>query len=264
MKTKMNTMLATLEHSAATTTRMLRDYAQYFKTKGGAFKGIVKTYTAREGYLADPSKMGTTQVVTTVDEKLDWLQNELSKHMKNLFAVEKTNSLGAKTVELVVEGHSFGHLTALELMRLKSFLTRAEFEDIYTTIPVRSDSQVWNPTTKEEYANRSVFETPMISGVSKTTENEEVILKDPNLNPDKLPSNYTAKTTIKRKTVEVGDYTSQEFSGEWNHAKRAELLRRRSALLAAVIAALKEVNDTEVVDSELNVGAMLSYIHYGE
>lgn len=33
-------------------------------------------------------------------------------------------------------------------------------------------------------------------------DSEEVILKDPNLDPAKLPANYNAKVTVKKKTVE--------------------------------------------------------------
>ena len=103
----------------------------------------------------------------------------------------------------------------------------------------------------------------MIVGIQRSSEKEEVILKDPNLNPEKLPANYVAKTTIKTKTIEVGDYTSQIFSGEWNHRQRAELLRRRSALLKAVIEALKVVNDVEATQSDLDVKKLLNYIHQG-
>ena len=91
-----------------------------------------------------------------------------------------------------------------------------------------------------------------------------VSLKDPNLNPEKLPANYVAKTTIKRRTVEVGDYTAQTFSGEWNLRQRSELLRRRAALFKAVIEALKVVNDVETVASDIQVESLLNYIHYGK
>lgn len=258
---KMNTLLATVEQGASRCTRMLKDYAGFFKHNQGDFLGAKKTYAPREGYADDPSKRGYRRVVTTVDEKFDWLKNELEQHLIDLFTVEHTNSMGAATTPLIVEGHNFGNLTALELMRLKSFLTREEFEQIYTGIPVRSDSEDWNRTTDPDYDGRNVWETPMLKGVAKTSENEEVILKDPNLNPDKLPANYVAKTTVKRKTVEVGDYTSQVFSGEWNHRQRAELLRRRSALLKAVIEALKVVNDVEATQSDLKVKDLLDYIH---
>lgn len=64
--------------------------------------------------------------------------------------------------------------------------------------------------------------------------------------------------------MEVGDYTSQTFSGEWNLRQRSELLRRRAALFKAVIEALKVVNDVETVESEFKAESLLNYIHYGK
>ncbi len=259
----MNTLLAKVEHSTASIARLFADYANFYKTKQGMFRGYKKTFVPKDGYFDDPSKMGTVVVATTVDEKFDWFNNQFKNWLKEVFSVESTNSLGAKTVELKVNGKSFGNLTALELMRLKNILTNKDLESVFVNIPVRSDSEVWNPTTDPEYAGRNVFETELIKGVTRTTEAEEVILKDPNLDPSHLPANYQARTTIKKRTVETGDYTQQNFTGEWTQRQRAELLRRRSELLAAVIEALKEVNDTVVEEPNLKVDEFVDYLYKG-
>lgn len=44
---------------------------------------------------------------------------------------------------------------------------------MYNNIPVRSDAEVWDPCTD---AGREIFQTPMQTGVTRTTESEEVIL----------------------------------------------------------------------------------------
>lgn len=260
---KMNTLLAKVEHSTASFKRLVADYAKFFREKQGMFRGYKKTFTPRDGYFEDPTKMGTSTVATTVDEKFDWFTPQFKRWLTETFSVEATNSRGANTVELVVNGKSFGHLTALELMRLKNLLADKELGEMFACIPVRSDSEVWNPTTDPEYNGRKVFETELIKGVTRTTESEEVILKDPNLDPAHLPSNYVAKSTIKRKTVETGDYTQQNFTGEWTQRQRAELLRRRSDLLAAVIEALKVVNDTEAAQPNLDVDSFVDYLCKG-
>lgn len=264
MKTKMNTLLAIVEHSTATIAAAVRDYATFFKNKQGMFLGQKNTYVPREGYPEDPSKVGTTVVATTVDEKFDWLLPQMKTHYKNVFSVEATNSAGAPTVELKVGNKSFGHLTALELMRLKNLLLNKEMDEMYKTIPVRSDSLIWNPSESSEYTGRNVFETPRISGVTKTTETHEEILQDPNLDPQHLPSNYRPAVTTKRRTVEIGDYTVQKFSGEWDQHKKAELLKRRTELLSAVVEALKEVNDVEVKSTNLDVEGLFDFIHTGK
>lgn len=260
----MNTLLAKVEHGSSRFSKMIGDYLAFFKGKQGAFAGIKKTHVPREGYTEDKSCIANTKVITTVGEKLEWFEQQSIPFLKELFAVEATNSKGANTVELVVDGISFGHLTALDLMRLKTLLTKKEWVEMYENIPVRSDAEVWEPCTDSEYEGREIFQTPMLKGVTRTTESEEVILKDPNINPDKLPANYNARTTIKKKVVETGDYTLQNFTGGWTQRQKAELLRRRSQLLAAVVEALKEVNDTISEKPNLNVETLVNFIHHGK
>lgn len=263
MELKMNVLLAKVEHATASIARLFADYAAFFKTKQGMFRGCKKTFVPRDGYFEDPTKMGTTVVATTVDEKMDWFNSQFKPWLKDIFSVEATNSKGAKSVELVVNGKSFGNLTALELMRLKSILTNKELEAVFSNIPVRSDGEIWVPTNNPEYQGRNIFETNLVKGVTRTTEKEEIILKDPNLDPAHLPANYQAKTTIKSRMVETGDYTQQNFTGEWTQRQRAELLRRRSELLAAVIEALKVVNDTPVESPNLKVDDFVDYLYRG-
>lgn len=259
----MNTLLAIVDHSTASINRLFSDYAKFFDKNQGMFRGHKKTFTPRDGYFEDASKMGTVVVATTVDEKFDWFNAQFKKWLADVFAVEATNSKGAATVDFIVNGISFGKLTALELMRLKSILTNKDLEAVFTNIPVRSDSEVWTPTKDADYAGRTVFESPLTQGVTRTTESEEVILKDPNLDPAHLPANYQARTTVHKKTVETGDYTQQYFTGEWTQRQRAELLRRRSELLAACIEALKKVNDIEVQESNLDVDKFVNYLYKG-
>ena len=139
------------------------------------------------------------------------------------------------------------------------------FNDAFSprSIPVREDNVIWNPTTNDEYSGRKIFETDVIKGQTRTGENEEIILKDPNVDPQHLPANYQAKTTIKRRQVVTGDYTVQNFTGEWTHRQRAELLNRKSKLLGAVIEALKDINDIESVETGLDVDKFIGYLTYG-
>ena len=263
MNLKMNTLLAKVEHSASVFNAQIGHLANYFKTKQGAFRGEKKTYIPREGYPEEPSKMGTTKVMSTVKEQLDYFKDITKKYMTELFSVEATNSAGARKVELVVGNHSFGEMTALDLMRLKSLLTSKELQAVYDNIPVYSDTEAWSRSDDQDYVNREILETPLIQGVSRTTETEEVILRDPNIDPQNIPANYRAAVVSKRKTVEIGDYTLQRFSGEWSQRQKAELLARKSELLKAVIAALKEVNDGEVEQPNVDVDAILNFIHEG-
>lgn len=261
---KMNTLLAVVEHEAASANAMVRDYAAYFKKNQGAFRGSKNTYTAKEGFADKPEKRGITRVATTVKEKLDWFEEKFIPYLKHLFQIEATNSKDAPRVELIVEGHSFGRLSATELMRLRNILTSKELDSMYENIPVRSDSFLWEACTDEEYEGREISQSPLLQSTERTTVTEEVILKDPNLDPANLPANYRAAVSKVQTTLEIGNSTHQDFTGEWTQRKRAELLRRKSAILSAITAALKEVNDVDVENENLNAEAFMKYLHYGE
>lgn len=261
----MNTLLAMAEHSASAFKKEMSDYVNIFKNKQNFFKGIKSTFVPRDGFPEDPSKQGTTMVQSTVDEQFDWFIEKIAKkYLTQQFEIEATNSKGAEKVDLSVNGHSFGKLTALELMRLKSMLTDGTLDEMLKNIPVRSDSEVWTKSNCPEYAQREVYETQMLKGVTRTSEKHEEILKDPNIDPEHIPSAYRAQVSVKNITVETGDYTSQKFSGEWTQTQKAELLARKSELLGAVIAALKDLNALESEETNLDVDGMLSYIFKGK
>lgn len=261
---KMNTLLAKVDHASSSVNKMIRDYAAFFKTKQGAFKGEKNTYTPREGFLDKPEKRSIVRVTTTVQEKLDWFEDRFIPYLKELFSIEATNSHGAHRVELKVGDVSFGHLSAPELMRLRNILTSNELGSMYANIPVRSDAKIYEACTDEEYEGREIMQTPISNSVERTTEKEEVILKDPNIDPAHLPANYRSTTVMKTKMVEVGDSTHQEFTGEWTQRKRAELLKRQSELLSAITVALKEVNEVEAQKSNLDAETLIKYLHYGK
>ena len=261
---KMNALLAKVEHVASSISQMIHDYAAFFKTRQGAFMGEKNTYNAREGFSDKPEKRSLVRVQTTVSEKLQWFEDKFVPYLHNLFSVEATNSNGAPRVKLVVEGIFLGNLSAAELMRLRNILTNKELDSMYQNIPVRSDAKVYEPCTDEEYEGRDIMQTKLYESVERTSESEEVILKDPNIDPAHLPANYRAATTLKKRTIEIGDSTHQEFTGAWTQRQKAELLRRKSAILTAITVALKEVNDVETAESNLDCSSLINYLHYGK
>lgn len=264
---KLNVLLAVTDQLKSRFKAIISDYTVYFKTKQGAFLGERATYSAREGYIEDPGKKKYVKVVTTVKEKLDYFIDNSEEFISSLFSQEVTNASGV-TAMLVVDGKEWGEFTSLELLRLKSLLEGKEYgniEAMLIQLPVRSDAEIWVPSSEEMYSDREVFQTALQSGVSKTTVKEEYILADPNIaKGSALPAGYTPKTSINNITVEIGDYTHQKFSGEWTHKKRAEALERINKLKLAVIKALKECNEATAKDSALTSERIFGYIFYNK
>lgn len=267
MATKMNTLLAQLDHAKEVSSKEMLSYIQLFKTKQGMFVGERKTYTPREGYPDKPSERSFKQVASTVDEQLTYMLDDstphtgaLPRYLKLLFQKEATNSKGAYRVPLVVEGVTLGVLSAEELLRLKDVLTNDQLTEMIKNLPVRSDSVRWVESTDPDYKARNIFETEVSRSVDRIGEIKTEILKDPNIDPKNLPANYRATTNQVKVTYEIGDQTRQNFSGEYTQTQRALILSRKSVLLDAVVKALKEVNDVEAEASSLDVNATLNYI----
>lgn len=263
MSIKLNVLLAKTEHSASQFKKLISDYVAFFKGKQGDFRGIKKTYSPREGTVDEPSMRGNVSVVTTVGEKLHWLEETLEEHINNLFSVEATNASGTVKAKLVVDGVDFGELSSLELLRLKSILETQDLEQLYANIPVRSDSDIWKLTEDTQYVGRNIFESPRQEGIKKSITKTSYILSDPNVQYLKDTSKYVPQVASQDTVLELGDYTVQHFTGESTHRDRAEILKRRSKLLGAVIEALKVANEANSISSSVTAEKIFGYLHRG-
>jgi len=261
---KLNVLLALTDQLRVQYKNMVADYSKFFAKSQGAFLGVRKTYTAREGTVDDSSKRGFTPVATTVKEKLDYFIESTSEFIDALFSQELTNASGSAKGLLIVDGLSWGTFTTLELLRLKTLVESSDLgklEEMLSNIPVRSDSEVWNKSYDE--LGRELFETELLRGVAKTTVKEPYIVKDPNLETKEIPQGYTPPVVSRDIVHELGDYTVQNFSGQWSHRDRALALRRRASLLSAITVALKEANEVTAEISALTGKRIFGYLFFG-
>lgn len=263
METKLNVVLAKTEHLANSYRANIKDYIAFFKEKQSSFKGEKKTYEANSGTIDLPSERGNKLVVTTVKEKLDYLKETNADYIDSLFAQEATNASGTAKAELKVDGVFIGTFSSLELLRLKSLLENGELEQMYSNIPVRNDDEEWSKNTEEMYSGREIFQGKKFEGVKNSITKESYILSDPNLSGMKNTDSYKAMVASKDTIIVLGNFTYQKFSGDWSHRDRAELLRRRTKLLSAVIESLKIANDVSVVESSMTANKLFDYLHTG-
>jgi hypothetical protein len=258
---KLNTLLAVTDALKAKYKRMVEDFTKFFTNSQGAFLGEKNTYIPKEGSIDEPSKRKYTKVITTVDEKIDWFLSESADFVDALFSQEKTNASGLAKAHLVVNGEDWGEFTSLELLRLKTLLEgndMGNLENLLANIPVKSDAAIWDASTLEEHNGRRIFQSPLVSGVSKTTVKEEYILEDPNLRHG--VTNYTPQKAVRTIPQDLGDYTLQTFSGQWSQRERAGALKRRTDLIVAVTGALKDCNDCVAIESELTAEKIYGFI----
>lgn len=261
---KTNVLLALIEQSNSVFKALVSDYTGFFKKNQSDFKGVKKTYSPRPDTMDEPSMRGVSSVVTTVEEKLQWFKENASAFINQKLSMEATNASGLAKADLIVEGHFIGTLSSSELLSLKNLLENKEVMQMYSNIPVRSDAEIWNKSSSEEYSKRDIYEQPMMTGVKKSITKEQYILEDPNLAKMKNTDSYKPVIATKDTPLELGDWTSQLFSGEWTHNKKANLLKRKNTLYLAVIEALKKANEVEAKPSELKAESLFNYLHNGE
>ena len=260
---KLNVLLALRERLGNRYTQLVKDYSAFFRGRQGAFLGTHKTYVPVEGYPVDSSKVANVRVITTVDEKFAWFLKEALEYINTTLSIEASNGQGAPVVPLIFDGVEYGPFPATVLLRLRGIIESDSFHAMLSNVPVREETQVWVPSDDPDYARRGgIFQTERQCGESRTTESHDEVLRDPNLDPAHLPSNYRAQVTSVKRQVKVGDYTFQFFTGQWTHEQRAELLKRRSMLLDAINIALQAVNDREA--TMIDVTGLMAHLIYGK
>lgn len=245
MSKKQSVLLGLRDKTEKNYANMLDDMLQKFKNKQTLFKGQRRTYQAFDGFADEPGKRGFTKVSSTVTEQLAWFKTYVKDFFDITFSIEKTNSTGI-TADLVVDGQNWGKFSTLELLRLKSILD-GKIKGMIAELPVRAENQIWDLSKDAIYEGLGVYENPIDVGNAKTTLKDTIIVNDPHADkPGRAPVS-AEKTT----QVDIGKYTSQDFSGELSMLERAQMLVRYDKLYTAVIEALENANNVESTNSEL-------------
>lgn len=256
---KLKTGIAVSQDGANKWKNLLTNYNKFFTKDQGAFQGRKNTYQPVDESVDDPSKRGYTKVITTVDEKLQYMEATLTDYLNVLFSVEATNASGTATAELIVDGTSWGKFSSLELMRLKTIIDNGDFKQTIANIPVRSDAEIWNKSSADEYTDRQVYEKALVTVTNKTIAKEQYILDDPNIikNPG---LKYEPKIATKDTAITLGTGTMQEFTGMWSQTQKAKVLHKLDVLKSAITRALDEANDVPMVQSDIKGDTLFNYL----
>jgi len=260
MNRKLKLVLALTQDAASRFSAILRDYSKFFDKSQGAFLGYKNTYMPQDAAVDDPSKRGYSKVVTTVDEKIDYLIRATSDYIQNVLTKERTNGSGFAKADLIVNGENWGEFYSNELLALKSILEKSELSQMIQTIPVRTETDIWEPSTSAEYVGREIYQKPLVTQEIKTTVKTQYILSDPNLDKLKPGSDYKPQITTKDDVLKLGVQTRQEFSGQWTHSQRAAALDRLTTLKTAVSIALEKANDVDAVESPIDSNKIFGFI----
>lgn len=255
-KRTLNVFLGLRERVEVSFKNMLTDMANKFKKQQGLFQGEIKTYTPIEGFADDPSKRSYKSVASTVKEQLDYMTENTLEYLNIVMSIERTNCLSGSQVDLIVEGKLWGKYTQLELLRLKGILDNSLFKTIYSEIPTRELTTFWEVTDNQDFSNRDIYQTRKEEGFSKTTKKTQFIINDPHASQ----GNRAPQVGSMDEQLNIGIYSTQKFSGEVNISEKAQMLKKIDTLYKAVLAALEEANDVQIVESDLGTH-LFNYIH---
>jgi len=211
--------------------RIVAEAQNTFSKKSGHFEGIERHYAPK---FADDDAFPSEkkEIVTTVQDKLDYVRGIISKYLDALAQKEVTNTRAVADVvvngTVLLEKVPATLLLALE-SKLKELRSKA-FESIPTLDP--AESWQWSPELKKfRAAPRQTFKTKK---VMKNHVKADATEKHP------------AQVEVFTEDVVIGTWTTDKISGMLTPAQKSDLLGRTDKLIQAVKTARAAANQTAV------------------
>lgn len=213
-----------------------------FESRSSHFIESRKSYQPLNAEDTDLPDTEFVPIVTTVKEKLDYIQGTIVKLMDIELQKEKANQ-EAKS-DLVVtqdDGAKVTILTDVPVTLLVQFEGVLEnIRGLYHAIPTLDPAKVW----KKDPNRENIFIADPVTRV-RTKKVTEVIVKAPST--DKFPA-QTELVTVDKK---VGDWTHDFSSGALSPKQKSQLLRRIDQLISGVKIARAKANETLVGNYEI-------------
>lgn len=226
---------------------IMEETVNTFTKKADHFDGVQKIYKPYEdGGEQIPDEI--KEVVTTVQEKLDYAKKVVIKSLDATISKEETNASGKARSNLTVDGVDFGDFAATSLIALERFLERIREE--YKAIPTLDPTKSW---AKGDFTGRILYETPIEVKFRAVKTKIPLVLSPAT---DKFP----AQVQVLDSDKQVGRYETIYRSGRLTPTEKSNLLEKVDSLILAVKRAREKANQTEVV--QVNLGKKIfDFIH---
>jgi len=242
---KIHEVLAVIEAAKHKAREMLIEAAQVF-TKGKLFDGMTKIYSPSSEDDIDLVEPVKELVVTTVKEKLEYMNKSLIGVIDMEVSLSEANR-NADTI-LECEGISFGTFSALSLLSLEDWLTNVK--NVYEKLPTLDNTKIWK-TDKNEKPNVLITEPE---------ERYRDLEKDVAFVLSPATEKFPAQVQLIKQAQRVGVYNTTYKSGRISTSKKSEILERIDKLLMSVRAARARANNADVIKETVG-GKMFEYIN---
>lgn len=249
-KNQLHQLLAVENDRKQKALQIVRESASVFLKKPDHFDGLRKTYQPYEegGQKVEPD---IKEIVTTVDEKLNYTQKAAIIAIDATISKEETNASGTVKTELKVGGKEFGEFSATSLLAMETWLN--VLRTLYKEIPTLDPVKVWKPEPTAD--KKGVFTTD--TEVKYRTQKIETPLV-----VYEATTEHPAQVQMVTKDTQVGQYETVYRSGKITPARKSEMLTRIDDLIDAVKRARARANKADVVNRKIGK-AIFDYIDQG-
>lgn len=247
--TKLHEVLAVEGDKEGIAKKIISETDNVFKSKHNLFLGSTKTLKMDKAGMESTEEAAKeiTEIVTTVNERLDYTQEAVAAWLDVVLTKEATNQ--EARADLVVGSVVIAeNVPATFLLGLETKLK--SIRNMYNNVPTLAPGVVWE---KDEVAGHGIYRTA----------NPEVRAKTAKVPQFKVlyeaTKEHPAQIERWNEEVTVGRFTQTVQSAMMPAARKAEILGRLDKLIQATKQARMRANNVEIVDSSIG-GAIFDYI----
>ena len=234
---QLHQLLAVENEKKSTSSSMLAEAMKTFKDKQGHFDGETRKYTKTDENSDDlPNEH--KQVVTNVQERLDYTLDFIGEAIDVAIQKEETNASGVAVSELIIGEVSFGTFSATALLQLETQLKA--LRSLYNIIPTL------DPVKKWKYNDQNGLYETGIEKSYRSAKRPKVITMAPAT--DKHP----AQTQLVTEDIQVGTWEKSYASGRITPLQKSQLLGNIDKLINGVKRARSIANNAEVKNIKIS------------
>jgi len=249
MSAKLHEVLA-VESSLEKTARKLSEESVRTLGKENLFKGTTKRLEMFNDQDKNLETSEHQELVTTVDENLEYLMNSVANYWNNVLVKERTNQEATADVVLPNGTVLAEKLPATFLLGLETKL--GNLRKVYEAIPTLAPGIKWVP---DEMNRAGIFRNDNDSVTFKTKKDIEFKIAY-----DATPE-HPAQVVQLDNTLNVGKYITSAICGMLTPLDKANRITRVDEVQQAVKQARMRANNHIVVKTEKVGEQMLKYIN---
>lgn len=248
-KPKLHELLAVMADTSNVSTAMLNEGKTVFAKKPEHFRGHTRTVAYFDESRSSENVTEEKAMVTTVNERLEYILHVLGRHYDALLQLEEAN--GRAKADLVVNGVTImADVPATFLLGMEARLKN--LRELLLTLPTLEPSIKW---AKDDLAAPDVFTAPPAASFKTEKTVKSKVMYD-------ATEHHPAQIHQWSEDVPVARVEVTTTSGMLPPAAKAVMLERCDDMIRAVKKARQRANATEVEDLHIANG-IFSYI-FGE